>query len=253
MESLPQENDGAIEFWRIKDNLQKHFLYCQHWSDDKWKKKHGKRRRKTRKDTSIVLIHQEQSCTSELFKSIQDAVPIDSYFTGKGCYSERLLPVHSSCRMCNQFYIPSSIRDWYLEVKNLSKQTDSILSACGSHGQKTVRILMRSTWVYRVMHNTHAQSMEETSELLCIGSTSILLWRKDWSSIRHDRTLSFFTKHSQLIVFRKLFEWKTGEVIYEKVYASPRPPPKISLKHDWMKEFGFRSCSTTRWTSCSTV
>ena len=31
---------------------------------------------------------------------------------------------------------------------------------------------------------------------------------------------------------------ETGEVIYEKVYASPRPPPKISLKHDWMKEMG---------------
>ena len=30
----------------------------------------------------------------------------------------------------------------------------------------------------------------------------------------------------------------TGEVIYEKVYASPRPPPKISLKHDWIKELG---------------
>ena len=29
---------------------------------------------------------------------------------------------------------------------------------------------------------------------------------------------------------------ETGEVIYEKVYASPRPPPKISLKHDWMKD-----------------
>ena len=36
--SLPRENDGAIEFWRIKENLQKHFLYCHHWSDDKWKK-----------------------------------------------------------------------------------------------------------------------------------------------------------------------------------------------------------------------
>ena len=23
-----------------------------------------------------------------------------------------------------------------------------------------------------------------------------------------------------------------------KVFASPRPPPKISLKHDWMKELG---------------
>ena len=32
------EDDGAIEFWRKKDNLQKHFLYCHHWSDDKWKK-----------------------------------------------------------------------------------------------------------------------------------------------------------------------------------------------------------------------
>ena len=26
--------------------------------------------------------------------------------------------------------------------------------------------------------------------------------------------------------------------MYVKVYASPRPPPKISLKHDWMKELG---------------
>ena len=33
--SVPRDNDGAIEFWRIKDNLQKHFLYCHHWSDDK--------------------------------------------------------------------------------------------------------------------------------------------------------------------------------------------------------------------------
>ena len=31
---------------------------------------------------------------------------------------------------------------------------------------------------------------------------------------------------------------ETGEVLYEKVYASPRLPPKISLKHDWMKELG---------------
>ena len=31
---------------------------------------------------------------------------------------------------------------------------------------------------------------------------------------------------------------ETGEVLHEKVYASPRPPPKISLKHDWMKDLG---------------
>ena len=35
----------------------------------------------------------------------------------------------------------------------------------------------------------------------------------------------------------KVVWMETGEVIYEKVFASARPPPKISLKHDWMKEF----------------
>ena len=36
----------------------------------------------------------------------------------------------------------------------------------------------------------------------------------------------------------KVVRVETGEVIYEKVYASPRPNPKTSLKHDWMKELG---------------
>ena len=36
-DNLPREDDGAIEFWRIKDYLQNHFVYSQHWSDEKWK------------------------------------------------------------------------------------------------------------------------------------------------------------------------------------------------------------------------
>ena len=27
-----------------------------------------------------------------------------------------------------------------------------------------------------------------------------------------------------------------GELMYETVYASPRPPPKVSFKENWMKE-----------------
>ena len=56
--SLFKEDDGAIEFWRIKDNLQKYFLHCHHWSDDKWKKNMAGGGG-NKKDTSIVLIHQE--------------------------------------------------------------------------------------------------------------------------------------------------------------------------------------------------
>ena len=36
----------------------------------------------------------------------------------------------------------------------------------------------------------------------------------------------------------KVVRLKTGEVLFEKAYMSPRLPPKISLRHDWTKELG---------------
>ena len=36
----------------------------------------------------------------------------------------------------------------------------------------------------------------------------------------------------------KVVRLKTGEVLYEKVYMSPPPPPKISLKQEWKRELG---------------
>ena len=36
---LPREEDGAIEFWRLKDDLRNKFEYSQYWSDDVWKSK----------------------------------------------------------------------------------------------------------------------------------------------------------------------------------------------------------------------
>ena len=35
---LPREEDGAIEFWRLKDYHRNGFVHSQHWSDDKWTK-----------------------------------------------------------------------------------------------------------------------------------------------------------------------------------------------------------------------
>ena len=59
--------------------------------------------------------------------------------------------------------------------------------------------------------------------------------------------LKFYQTQSNAIILHetlpaycipKVVRMETGEVIYETVYASPRPPLKISLKHDWMKELG---------------
>ena len=38
--------------------------------------------------------------------------------------------------------------------------------------------------------------------------------------------------------FPKVVRIETEEIIHEKVYESPRTPPKISMRHDWMKELG---------------
>ena len=59
--------------------------------------------------------------------------------------------------------------------------------------------------------------------------------------------LKFYQTRSNTIILHetlpvycipKVVRMETGEIIYEKVYAAPRLPPKISLKHDWMKGLG---------------
>ena len=59
--------------------------------------------------------------------------------------------------------------------------------------------------------------------------------------------LTFYQTRSNAIILQetlpvycipKVVRMETGEVLYEKAYMSLRPPPKISLKHDWKRELG---------------
>ena len=49
---------------------------------------------------------------------------------------------------------------------------------------------------------------------------------------------SSFREYFPACCIPKVVRLKTGEVLYEKSYRSPRPPPKISLRHVWTKELG---------------
>ena len=67
---------GATEFWRLKDFFQNKFEYSQYWSDDVWKSKMAGGGG-TRKDFNVVLTRQDNKFfTFELFKAIQDAIPL---------------------------------------------------------------------------------------------------------------------------------------------------------------------------------
>ena len=46
---LPRVEDGAIEFWRLKDDLRNKFEHSQHWSDDYVEEENGRRRRQQEK------------------------------------------------------------------------------------------------------------------------------------------------------------------------------------------------------------
>ena len=64
----------------------------------------------TRKDTNIVLILQEQSCTSELFKAIQDAVSLILLHRTMLLF-RATSPSTFIMSDVQLIYIPSSIRD----------------------------------------------------------------------------------------------------------------------------------------------
>ena len=185
----------------------------------------------TRKDFSIVLILQEQSWTSELFKAIQDAISLILLyrtmllFRAASSSTFIMSDVQSIC-------IPSSIRD----CQNLSnRQTVFFTSVVPMNKEHKDPVTID------LNEPRHAQYMHQA-------------WKKHqntvyWVNINLalKKGLKFYQTRSDAIIFYdtlpaycipKAIMMGTGEVIYEKVYASPRPPPKISLKHDWMKELG---------------
>ena len=66
-------------------------------------------------------------------------------------------------------------------------------------------------------------------------------------SLAVEKGLTFYQTRSNAIILQetlpaycvpKVVRVGTGEVIYENGYMSPRPPPKISLKHEWKRELG---------------
>ena len=79
-------------------------------------------------------------------------------------------------------------------------------------------------------------------------------WKKHqntvyWVDIKlaQKKGLKFYQHRSNAIILYntlpaycipKAVRMETEEIIYEKVFESPRQPPKISLRNDWMKELG---------------
>ena len=85
-QKVHREDDGAVHFWRIKENLQNPFTQSIHWSDDRWKAclaaGGAKRRFQYCTDDSGIILYfralQGHSGRNLIDPSLQDNVVIPS-------------------------------------------------------------------------------------------------------------------------------------------------------------------------------
>ena len=117
-QQVQREEDGAVHFWRSKENLQSQFPQSIHWSDNRWKAclaggGGNKRRFQYCTDASGTIVY---------FRALQGHSGRNLIDPSGQCdNSEQLLPEHLPCWMCFQFafYHQFRINTWRSKVRAL--------------------------------------------------------------------------------------------------------------------------------------
>ena len=233
-QQVQREEDGAVHVWRIKENLQSKFPQSIHRSDDRWKvclaaAGGAKRRFQYCTDDSGIIIYfralQGHSGRNLIDPSLQDNVVIPSrffqciYHIGCGfnlhsIINSGLIPGgQNSSKRQTVFFLPVDPRD------KSHKDPDEIDLNVPRHAQ--------------YLHNAWKRHQDA------------VYWVDIDLAIQ--KGLTFYQTRSNAIVLQetlpaycipKVVRLKTGEVLHERAYMSPRPPPKISLRHEWTRELG---------------
>ena len=223
-QTLQREEDGAIEFCKIK---------LQNWSDDRWKAclaagGGSKRRYQYCSDHLGTIVYlralQGHSGSSLIDPTLQDNVLIGTgifpYIYHVGCtfnlhsiINNGLIPGGQNLsRRQTVFFLP-------VDPRNESHRDPEYIDFCAPR-------------LARYMHSAWKRHQD------AVFSVDIDLGIKEG--------LVFYQTRSNAIILQgtlpahcisRVERLKNGEVLYERRYLSARPPPKISLKHDhdWTK------------------
>ena len=242
---LPREEDGAIEFWRLKAYLRNDFENSQHWSDEMWKSKMqgsggNKKRFQYCTDSSgqeILYLRalQGHSGRNPIDPSLQDNVLIlDNFF-------EYI------------YHIGCAIR--------LHSITNSGLIPGGQNSSRE-----RQTYFFtsvNPMHKNHKdpQELDFTKPRLAWNKqkkrgkdTQDTVYWVDIQLAQRQGFKFYQTRCNAVILYdalpayciSKVVVMESGEILYEQVYVSPRPPPTISFKYNWMKELDSEKAGSSK-------
>ena len=226
--TLQREEDGAIEFCKIKFHLRNHHSQIQNWSDDRWKAclaagGGSKRRYQYCSDNLGAIIYlralQGHSGSNLIDPTLQDNVLIGTgifpYIYHVGCTfnlhsiinNGRILGGQNSSRRQTVFFLPIDPRN--------------------DNHKGPEHIDFSVPRLARYLHSAWKRHQDA------------VFWVDIDLAIKEG--LTFYQTRSNAIVLQgtlpahcilKVERLKTGEKLYERQYLSPRPPPKISLKHD---------------------
>ena len=231
---LPREEDGVIEFWRLKDDLRNKFEYSQYWSDDVWKSTMAggggnKKRFQYCTDSSgqeILYLRalQGHSGRNPVDPSLHDNVLIPDNFFEYIYHIGCAINLHS---IMNSGLIPGG--------QILSRERQTVFFTSVDHMNKEHRDpdvidleAPRLAWYKQTAWKKH-QNTVFWVDIKFAQRKRFKFYQTRCNAINLYDTLPAYC-------ISKVIMMESGEITYEKVYASPRPPPKISFKDNWMKK-----------------
>ena len=227
-QTLHREEDGAIEFYRIKFYLRNHHSKIHNWLDDQWKAclaagGGSKRRYQYCSDNSGTILYlralQGHSGNNLIDPTLQNNVVV-----GTGIFH---YIYHAGCA----FNLHSLVKNGLVPGgQNLSRrQTVFFLSVDPrdeSH-RDSERIDFSLPRLARYVHSAWKRYQDA------------VFWVDIDLAIREG--LPFYQTRSNAMIFQgtlpvhyvsKVERSRIGEMLFESRYLSPRPPPKNALKHD---------------------
>ena len=227
-QTVQREDDGAVQFWRIKNYLQNQFPQVPCWSDDRWKSclaagGGAKRRYQYCTDTSRTIVYlralQGHSGRNLIDPSLQDNVIIQSGFFQHIYHIGCAFNLHS---IINNGLIPGG--------QNSSKRQTVFFLPIDPRDKGHQDPAKIEFTVPRRAQYLHSAWKKRQDAVFWVDINLAI-----------QKGFTFYQTRSNAIILQgtlpaycipKVVRLKTGEVLYEKSKMSPRPPPKISLRHD---------------------
>ena len=230
-QTLYREEDGAIEFCKIKFHLRDHHSQIQNWSDDRWKAclaaGGGSKRRYQYCSDNLGTIIYLRALQGHSGSNLIDPTLQDNVLIGPGIFPY----IYHVVSTFNLYSIVSLVPGG----QNLSRRQTVFFLPVDPRNEShrdPEYIDFSIPRLVRYMHKAWKRHQDAVFWVdIDLGIKEGLVFHQT----RSNAIILQGTLPAHCIV--KVERLKTGEKLYERQYLSPRPPPKISLKHDlnWTK------------------